>query len=192
MTAGPSLTGTVSTQSGNTISAASGIYFEDYYYNSTCYAQGGKYLDSHAGHSHQPMGYHYHVTIDSNGVGTFPYVGGPRYYGCRSTCCSSRTSNTCTGTSTCGTSDGVTSYGCSAAVTPTNAPSFSNPPSHQPTPTPETSSHHSSSESSSNDALTIGLAVGIGGGVLVMGTLGYFCFWSNTAKNKPDLELGNR
>ena len=36
VTSGPSLTGTVTTQSSNTISSASGIYFEDYFYNSTC------------------------------------------------------------------------------------------------------------------------------------------------------------
>lgn len=146
VTSGPSLTGTVSTQSGNTISAASGIYFEDYFYNSSCSARGDKYLDSHAGHSHEPMGYHYHVTITSTGTATFPYVAGPKYYGCRSQCCSSRTSNTCTGTSTCGTADGTTSYSCSSPTisstsSPTKSPTLSpsKSPSISPTKSPSVS-----------------------------------------------------
>jgi len=35
VSAGPSLTGTVKTQSGNTISSHSGIYKQDYFFNST-------------------------------------------------------------------------------------------------------------------------------------------------------------
>jgi hypothetical protein len=199
VTSGPSLTGTVSTQSGNTISAASGIYFEDYYYDSACYAQGGAYLDSHAGHSHEPMGYHYHVTIDSVGTATFPYVGGPKYYGCRSTCCSSRTSNTCSGTSTCGTADGVTSYACSAASTTTSAPTHSpttkSPSSTiQPTLRPTSPTHTSSSSSSKGNKNTdIALGVGIGGGVLVLAAVGFWCLWGRALKSQPqDVELGKR
>lgn len=95
---GPSLSGTTTTQSGNTISAASGIYFEDYYYNSTCAAQGGAYLDQYNGHSHGSYGYHYHFTIDSTGANVFPFVTGPKYYGCVS-------SSLCS-TSVCGVSAG--------------------------------------------------------------------------------------
>lgn len=116
VTAGPSLTGTLSTQSGNTIPGASGAYFEDYFFNSTCSSHGNQYLDSRNGHSHGSLGYHYHVTINSSGKALFPYLAGPKYYGClgSNTCCTSRTSSTCTGTSTCKSpADGLTTFACS-------------------------------------------------------------------------------
>jgi hypothetical protein len=192
VTSGPSLTGTVSTQSGNTISAASGIYFEDYFFNSTCSAQGGLCLDSHAGHSHEPMGYHYHVTIDSTGAATFPYISGPKYYGCRSTCCASRTSNTCSGTSTCGTADGTTSYGCSTSTT-TSAPTKTPTSSSTTSPTLRPTSSHRSSSSNKNENTDIALGVGIGGGVLILAAVGFWCMWGSTSKSQPDdMELAKR
>ncbi len=140
---GPLLNSTVTSQSGNAIYVTSGSYFEDFYYNSSCYAQGGVYLDSHNGHDHDGIGYHYHLTMDSDGVPTFPYAVGPKYYGCLPS--SSQSCGTsylyganifgvdkyATGTSTCGGSEAVTSYGCSgysfsadtSSVSPSRAPS---------------------------------------------------------------------
>ena len=96
VTAGPSLTGTVLSLSSNTISAASGIYFEDYYLDTACAALAGPniYLDKNNGHDHGTLGYHYHITTDSNGNGVFPYGPGPKFHGClpsTTTCCSSYT-----------------------------------------------------------------------------------------------------
>lgn len=125
VTCGPSLTGTVTTQSGNTISAASGIYYEDYFFNSTCAEQGGEFLDSHNGHDHDGYGYHYHVTIDIDRTPLFPYIAGPKYYGCRSTCCGSRTSSVCSATSICGAEVGTSVFSCSVAQSPTSVPTSS-------------------------------------------------------------------
>jgi len=79
--AGPSTTSTVLSVEGYRISAASGLFFEDYYYDSTCTDVTGYtnyvYLDENNGHTHGDFGYHYHVTLDS-----FPYVAGPSFYGC--------------------------------------------------------------------------------------------------------------
>ena len=76
---GPSLSGNITTQSGNSVPAVSGIYYQDYYYDSTCTAGGG--LDRHNGHSHDGLSYHYHITMGSNGEPAFPYMMGPTYYG---------------------------------------------------------------------------------------------------------------
>lgn len=80
--AGPPLSGTVTTLSSNTIPSLSGIYLEDYYFDQTCYAQGGAFLNHNNGHEHDNLGFHYHVTIDGSKQPTFPYVIGPQYYGC--------------------------------------------------------------------------------------------------------------
>lgn len=40
------------------------------------------YLDEYNGHEHGDLGYHYHVTIDADGAGVFPYLSGPKYRGC--------------------------------------------------------------------------------------------------------------
>jgi len=82
-TPGPSITGTMTTPSNNTIPACSGIYFQDYYYDATCSAKGNQYLDSHNGHTHGTYGYHYHLTMNDNGIPTFPFTMGPKYYGCQ-------------------------------------------------------------------------------------------------------------
>ena len=109
--AGPDVDGTTSTRSGNTISAASGIYYEDFYYESTCYAKGGAYLDQHNGHDHDGLGYHYHTTIDSSAKPVFPYIIGPTLYGCVG--CTS-------GAPKCGTSAGIdpSSSSCLKATAP--------------------------------------------------------------------------
>jgi hypothetical protein len=107
--AGPSITGNVTTTSGNSVSAQSGAYFEDFYYDASCTAQGGAYLDSHNGHDHGDYGYHYHFTMNSEGSQIFPYGAGPTYFGCvpSSKCCSSIAAKFCSGTSICGGEVGV-------------------------------------------------------------------------------------
>jgi len=75
---GPATTATVTSLSGNTFTATSGFYFQDYYFDTTC---GSACLDSHNGHDHDGLGYHYHVTIFSNGEAAFPYTVGPTFYG---------------------------------------------------------------------------------------------------------------
>lgn len=73
--AGPNTSETITSQSGNLFAAESGIYFEDYYFDSDCATQGGAYLDAHNGHEHDGLGYHYHIT------GSFPYTAGPEFAG---------------------------------------------------------------------------------------------------------------
>ena len=127
--AGPSLTGTVTTQSGNVISAASGIYLEDYYFDTDCYSQnsgmvggleGNKYLDSSNGHSHGDYGYHYHTTLNSEGDFVFPYTAGPKFYGCRASqgqCCTTKNSMNCANSnSVCGSTNATTTHACSKAA----------------------------------------------------------------------------
>jgi YHYH protein len=84
--AGPDTTTTVPAQSpGNNISAASGLFFQDYYWDQTCTAQGGAALDQYNGHTHDNLGYHYHITRTQNADGSFseafPYLLGPTLYG---------------------------------------------------------------------------------------------------------------
>ena len=66
---------------GNDSLARSGIYYEDYYYDASCASASEHALDEHNGHDHDELGYHYHVTVDSNLQPTFPLVHGPDYYG---------------------------------------------------------------------------------------------------------------
>ena len=49
---GPYTTDTLTTQSRNTITAVSGVFLEDYYYNASCGSAGGENLDSYNGHDH--------------------------------------------------------------------------------------------------------------------------------------------
>lgn len=58
---GPDTTATTATQSGNTILASSGVFYEDYYWDSACSALGGQYLDASNGHYYGDYGYHYHT-----------------------------------------------------------------------------------------------------------------------------------
>ncbi len=70
--AGPDTSATVHSASGNPIPAVSGAYYEDYYFDSACAAQGGSYLDEHNGQdSGDGRGYHYVITTN------FPYTVGP-------------------------------------------------------------------------------------------------------------------
>ncbi len=74
--AGPSTSAVVYSDSGNPIDAVSGVYYEDYYFDSSCAAQGGDYLDAHNGQdSGDGRGYHYVLTSD------FPYNVGPTFAG---------------------------------------------------------------------------------------------------------------
>ena len=82
VTLGPNIGATVISLSCNSITVNSGVYVEDYYYNASCYAVGGANLDYHNGHDHDGLGYHYHVTIDSTKKPIFPYIVGPKMYGC--------------------------------------------------------------------------------------------------------------
>ena len=80
---GPTTSETVSSLSGNSIIAASGAYFEDYYYTGATVT--GAQLDANNGHdTNDGRGYHYHFTQTiENGVTelVFPYTFGPRYSG---------------------------------------------------------------------------------------------------------------
>lgn len=82
---GPTTSATYITQSGNPVSAASGLFYEDYYYDATLTALGGAYLDQNNGHNHGELGYHYHLTIESGSDGkllpAFPFTFGPRFHG---------------------------------------------------------------------------------------------------------------
>ena len=102
---GPVVNGYVTTSSGNNISSHSGVYYEDYFLNSTCVALGGKHLDGHNGHSHGSYGYHYHTTVNTAMSPTFPFSIGPKYYGCvqGATCYGTHSAKTSNYTSSCGT-----------------------------------------------------------------------------------------
>ena len=57
--AGPRTDAMVTTLSGNTIAATSGIFMQDYWYDTSC----ATCLDPHNGiDRHDGRGYHYHVT----------------------------------------------------------------------------------------------------------------------------------
>lgn len=82
---GPDTSAQLSTGSGNVIGAVSGVFFEDYWFDSTCPALGAEYLDKHNGHQTTALGYHYHVVAVDKGNGklaaTFPYNIGPNFAG---------------------------------------------------------------------------------------------------------------
>ncbi|MEM1036486.1 MAG: YHYH protein [Pseudomonadota bacterium] len=81
VSAGPSTTDTINFADNGNDLAVAGIYYEDFYYDAACTAQGEKYLDEHNGHDHDGIGYHYHTTTDANLIPKFPLVHGPDYYG---------------------------------------------------------------------------------------------------------------
>lgn len=84
VTSGPTTDAIVNGLSGSSINAVSGIYFEDFYWDSALAAMGGEYLDQHNGHDHDDLGYHYHVTVkELSGKlsPVFPYQVGPTFYG---------------------------------------------------------------------------------------------------------------
>lgn len=72
---GPYTSEIVTSLSSNTFVAVSGFFYQDWYFDQECAARGGAALDSHNGHDHDGLGYHYHVTDD------FPYLVGPTFYG---------------------------------------------------------------------------------------------------------------
>ena len=82
---GPDDNTTVTSMSGNTFDAVSGLYFEDHYFDPDCPAEGAQYLDAHNGHDHDGLGYHYHVTVTLTDAGRFldkfPMHIGPSYAG---------------------------------------------------------------------------------------------------------------
>ncbi len=82
-TDGPLTTDVITSQSGNSVIAISGSYFEDFYYTGATVA--GAQLDQYNGHdSGDGKGYHYHFTQKLEGGVTklaFPYTFGPRYRG---------------------------------------------------------------------------------------------------------------
>jgi hypothetical protein len=75
---GPLFTSQVETQSGNTIIAKNGVYYEDYYYDISCSLSGNKYLNEFNGHDHDNFGFHYHFTIDETFLPVFPFTIGPK------------------------------------------------------------------------------------------------------------------
>ena len=81
VSAGPDTDDTIQMADNGAGTAVSGIFYEDYYYDPACTAQGDKYLDEHNGHDHDTLRYHYHVTVDDDLAPTFPAVHGPDYYG---------------------------------------------------------------------------------------------------------------
>lgn len=82
---GPNTNDSVNSLSGNSISAESGLYFEDYYNDISLLALGDEYIDQYGGHDHGGLGYHYHmpVTQDEDGslIPVFPFTIGPNLYG---------------------------------------------------------------------------------------------------------------
>lgn len=84
-TDGPAFDETVSTLSGNELTAINGYYYDDYYWDSELTALGGEYLDQYNAHSDNDRGYHYHITLSDDGDGkyspAFPYVIGLRFAG---------------------------------------------------------------------------------------------------------------
>ena len=78
---GPSTNQTINFADAGTGLAVSGIYYQDYYFDASCPAQGEEYLDEHSGHDHDGLGYHYHTSVDENLEPEFPMVHGPDYYG---------------------------------------------------------------------------------------------------------------
>lgn len=79
---GPRTDQTVTSLSGNVITATSGMFLQDYWYDSSC----STCLDEHNGHYDSDLGYHYHVTVQLNPAGgrlipVFPYVLGPTFAG---------------------------------------------------------------------------------------------------------------
>ncbi len=81
---GPATNGSYTSMSQNVFDTPSGFFFEDWYWDESLTAQGGVYLDQYNGHSDDQRGYHYYVTIETDGdsiVPVFPYSVGPRYAG---------------------------------------------------------------------------------------------------------------
>lgn len=86
---GPTTDEIVESGGGSQFSTESGFYFQDYYYDATCTAQGAEYLDEHTGHYDDVRGYHYHITLNEEPAegdyvprdAAFPFTFGPAYAG---------------------------------------------------------------------------------------------------------------
>ena len=82
---GPDTNVSINTSNGNAVLAVSGVYAQDYYHDATACTVSAACLDRYNGHTHDGLGYHYHVTVTQNGDGSlspaFPYVLGLKYYG---------------------------------------------------------------------------------------------------------------
>lgn len=57
--------------SGTYVKTDIGVYYQDYYYDKSCYeantvSNSYVYLNEFNGHDHDNMGFHYHMTTDSN------------------------------------------------------------------------------------------------------------------------------
>jgi hypothetical protein len=82
---GPTTSERVTSLSGNVFTTTSGYYLQDYYYDATCTTQDIEFLDEHNGHTHDDLGYHYHVSVEKAADGSlkdvFPFYVGPRYAG---------------------------------------------------------------------------------------------------------------
>ena len=84
VTNGPNIGESVTTLSGNTLTANDGYFYEDYYYaNETV---NGAQLDQNNGHdTNDGKGYHYHITLtqaqDGKLTPSFPYTIGPNLKG---------------------------------------------------------------------------------------------------------------
>jgi hypothetical protein len=136
-TIGPNFTDTDISSSRNVFTTSNGVYYQDYFYNETCGNQGGVYLNEFNGHNHDNYGFHYHFTIDTNGSPVFPYIMGPKYYGCiqGDVCCNSR--DVCSKRSVCGETSGKVLQNQQCVYSqnaPTPVPSAR--PSLDPTPVP--------------------------------------------------------
>lgn len=166
--AGPNIGLVSTTLASFTITLTSGKYYEDYYYDATCFAQGGEYLNAHNGHDHDGLGFHYHTTLDSTGYPAFPYSVGPQYYGCRDGKDCPQTAGAAGGTvsgvtSLCGTSVASTSNSCTVDATGGSGDDDDN------------TSSNSSSSSADDTTTVIGMSVGISaGGVAVVAVIAYF------------------
>jgi hypothetical protein len=181
---GPNTTTTIQGQSSNPLSSASGIFYEDYFYNATCGALGGAYLNEFNGHDHDNLGFHYHTTVDSSMRPTFPYIVGPKYYGCiRGGTCSTAISAGATGgttssvSSSCGTSSAVAlaSQQCTSYSFQSNYTSLSSSDSS------DSDSNNQSGLSMATIAIIAGVVGGVAGAALL--ALGFwYCCQSASAR----------
>jgi len=117
---GPPLPPTIAydkSSSGTYVKTDIGVFYQDYYYDKTCYASNSvsnnwRYLNEFNGHDHDNMGFHYHMTVDTGMNPIFPYTIGPMYYGyVGGLCCYAMAGTNCKGTSTASTATGTTTKG---------------------------------------------------------------------------------
>lgn len=78
---GPDEAQLLPTPSGNAVPARSGVFYQDLFFNASCFALGGARLNANNGHAHGDLGFHYHATLTPAGRPAFPYLVGPKYYG---------------------------------------------------------------------------------------------------------------